>query len=107
MLRAARKAQPVAGSVRSGPVRELTVEDIQFGALLVAGNTEVCSCIPAFEKHAVREPGLLVERLASDAWYRAWLPGQRMGIDDDVIALPSLKLPQLDEQEQPGSEKGA
>jgi hypothetical protein len=93
MLRADWKAHPAAGSVRSGLVRELTVEDKQFGALLVAGNTEICSCIPAFEQHAVREPRLLVERLAGDAWYRAWLPGQLMGIDDDVIALASLKLP--------------
>src|SRR5438876_11877039 len=99
MLRTSREAQPAPCRVRSGFVDKLALEDKQLGALLIGDDARVCLGLPSLEAHPIREAGLLVERLVSDCRNRARLPGELVGVDDDVAAFPARELPQLDEQD--------
>src|SRR5437879_6976074 len=99
MLRTSREAQPTPRSVRSGFVAELALEDKHLGTLLIGYDAQVCFGLPTFEAHQVREAGLLIERLVSDCRNRARLPGELVGVDDDVAAFAARELPQLDEQD--------
>src|SRR6266850_5840617 len=99
MLRAGREAEPAPLRVRSGFVGKLALEDKQLGTLLIGDDAQVCLGPPAFEAHQVREAGLLVERLVSYGRNRARLPGELVGVEDDVAAFAARELPQLDEQD--------
>src|SRR2546426_2847647 len=99
MLRASREAQPTSRRVRSGFVDKLALEDKQLGTLLIGDDAQVCPGLPTFEAHQVREAGLLVERLVCNDRNRARLPGELVGVDDDVAAFAARELPQLDEQD--------
>src|SRR5437870_12821052 len=105
MLRASGEAQPTPRGVRSSFVDKLALEDKQLGALRIGDDAQVCLGLPSFEVHQVREAGLLVERLVSDCRNRAQLPGELVGVDDDVAAFPARELPQLDEQDAAGFRK--
>src|SRR2546422_5771420 len=99
MLRTSREAQPAPCRVRSGFVDKPALEDKQLGALRIGDDAQVCLGLPSLEAHQVREAGLLIERLVSDCRNRARLPGELVGIDDDVAAFAARELPQLDEQD--------
>src|SRR5437870_1769418 len=105
MLRTGREAQPTPRRVRSGFVDKPALEDKQLGALLIGDDAQVCLGLPTLEAHQVREAGLLVERLASYTRNRARLPGELVGVDDDVAAFPARELPKLDEQDAAGVRK--
>src|SRR2546427_10113671 len=87
MLRTSREAQPIPRRVRSGFVDKLALEDKQLGALRIGDDAQVCLGLPTFEAHQVPEAGLLVERLASYTRNRARLPGELVGVNDDVAAF--------------------
>ena len=93
MLRASREAQPTARRVRSGFVDKPALEDKQLGALRIGDDAQVCLGLPTFEAHQVREAGLLIECLASYARNQARLPGELVGVDYEVAALPARELP--------------
>src|SRR5437667_10207987 len=105
MLRTSREAQPTSRRVRSGFVDKPALEDKQLGALLIGDTAQVCLGLPTLEAHQVREAGLLIERLVSDCRNRARLPGELVGVDDDVAAFPARELPQFDEQDAAGLRK--
>ena len=97
MRRTNGEPQPAPRGVCSGFVGELTLEQEQFGALLVGDDSQVRFRLPTLEANHIREAGLRVERSESYARNRARLPGKLMSVDGYVAPVPARELPQLDE----------
>src|SRR5262245_40015500 len=99
MLRAGRQTDPTPCRMGAGVVGEPADEDEQFGTPLISGRTQVRLRVPALEAHRVLEAGLLVERFLGNAWNRAWLPIEPVGLDHNVPPFSPGELSELDEQE--------
>ena len=89
VLRANREAQPAPLSVRADLVREFAFENKQLHTLLIGDLSQIRFRLPALKAHYVREPGLLVEWLASNTRGLARLPAEASGIEDYMSPFPA------------------
>ncbi len=97
MRRTNGEPQPTPRGVCSGFVGELTLEQEQFGALLIGDHSQVRLRLPTLEANHIREAGLLIERFVSYGRKRTGLPSDFMSVDDYVASVVARELSQLDE----------
>src|SRR5262249_27419739 len=94
---AGRKTQPASGSMPAGLVLEFAVDHEQFDAVIVTDRAAFDSRCPALDADAIGESVLYIKQPALDA-SRGRLPAAAPRINDDVQAIASGVLAQLDEQ---------